>query len=107
MFGNISTYLNAVQRTWAAQDGHLVATFLSLRDRHANNPNLQMEYPENLVERILDPPIDEILSAHIKVLYYLAGERKFLLFNDNSLRKKINCILFVCFFFSKRLFGSI
>lgn len=76
MFGSITTYLNAVQRTWAAQDGNLVATFLSLRDRHATNSNLHVEYPENLVERIVDPPIDEILSAHIKVLYYLASQCK-------------------------------
>lgn len=76
MFGNVNTYLNAVQRTWTAQDGKLVATFLSLRDRHATNPNLQIEYPDNLVERILDPSIDEVLSAHIKVLFYLSCERK-------------------------------
>lgn len=76
MFGSLTTYLNAVQRTWAAQDGHLVATFLSLRDRHATNPKLQVEYPENLVERIVDPPIDEILTAHIKVIYYLTSQCK-------------------------------
>lgn len=76
MFGSLTTYLNAVQRTWAAQDGHLVATFLSLRDRHATNPKLQVEYPENLVERIVDPPIDEILTAHIKVVYYLTSQCK-------------------------------
>lgn len=77
MFGSITTYLNAVQRTWAAQDGKLVAQFLSLRDRHATNPNLHEQYPENLIERILDPPIDEIVSAHVKVLFYLSKERKF------------------------------
>lgn len=76
MFGSITTYLNAVQRTWAAQDGCLVATFLSLRDRHATNPNLYVEYPDNLVDRIVDPPIDEILSAHIKVLYHLSSQCK-------------------------------
>lgn len=84
MFGSIATYLNAVQRTWAAQDGDLVATFLSLRDRHAINSNLHVEYPENLVERIVDPPIDEILSAHIKVLYYLAPQCKI---NDSRINE--------------------
>lgn len=76
MFGSITTYLNAVQRSWAAQDGHFVAAFLSLRDRHTTNPKLQVEYPENLVERIVDPPIDEILTAHIKVVYYLTSQCK-------------------------------
>lgn len=77
MFGSLATYLNAVQRTWEAQDGHLVASFLSLRDRHATNRNLHVEYPDDLVEKILDQPIDEILSAHIKVLYYLSSQREY------------------------------
>lgn len=85
MFGNVNTYLNAVQRTWAAQDGRLVATFLSLRDRHATNPNLQIEFPDNLVERLLDSPIDEILSAHMKVLFYLSCERKWLLLDFDGI----------------------
>lgn len=76
MFGSITTYLNAVQRTWAAQDGHLVATFLSLRDRHATNPNLHVENLDQLVERIVVSPINEIVSAHIKVLYCLTSHRK-------------------------------
>lgn len=77
MFGNINAYLNAVQRTWSSQDGSLVAAFLSLRDKHATNPNLQVEYPDNIVERIVESPIDELISAHLKVLYYLSCERKY------------------------------
>lgn len=76
MFGSITTYLNAVTRTWHAQDGTLVAQLVSLRDRHATNTQLQVEFPESLVERILDAPIDEILVEHIKVLYYLSRSRK-------------------------------
>lgn len=75
MFGNVNTYLNAIQRTWSSQDGILVAQFLSLRDKHANNTNLQIEYPDNIVDRICDSPIDELVSSHLKVLYYLARER--------------------------------
>lgn len=76
MFGSISTYLNAVARTWHAQDGALVAQLISLRDRHATNSQLQIEFPESMIERILDAPIDEILVEHIKVLYYLSRTRK-------------------------------
>lgn len=77
MFGSLLTYLNAVARSWHAQDGELVATFISLRDRHATNHHLQVEYPESNVERILDSPIDEIYTEHIKVLWYLSKNRKF------------------------------
>lgn len=76
MFGSLQTYLNAIQRTWQAQDGTLVATFLSLRDKHALNPNLHVENAENMVDRILNPPIDEVALEHIKVLHYLSRSRK-------------------------------
>lgn len=78
MFGSIVTYLNAVARTWHAQDGELVATFISLRDRHATNQHLHVEHPDSSVERVLDSPIDEILTEHIKVLYYLSKTREFI-----------------------------
>lgn len=76
MFGSIQTYLNAVGRTWHAQDGLLVSTFLSVRDRHALNHHLYIEHPENVVGRILDPPVDEIIVEHLKVLYNLSRSRK-------------------------------
>lgn len=72
MFASVNTYLSAINRSWSGRDGELVASFLSLRDRHSNNPNLQILHPENLVERTCYPPIDEIVSAHLKVLYHLS-----------------------------------
>lgn len=77
MFDNLSSYLNSVQRAWSAQDGRVVATLISLKDRHVLSRNLQLEMPENMVERMLDSPIDDIVSAHLKVLYYLTCERKY------------------------------
>lgn len=77
MFGSIQTYLNAIQRSWQAQDGTLVATFVSLRDKHALNTILHTENADNMVDRILNSPIDEVVLEHIKVLYYLSRSRKF------------------------------
>lgn len=76
MFGSLTTYLNAIQRTWDAQDGNLTAQFISLRDRHATNSNLHVEHADNMIERILDSPIDEIVATHVKVLYHLSRQRK-------------------------------
>lgn len=81
MFANITTYLNAVARLWHAQDGTLVAQLISLRDRHATNAPLQIEFPESMVGRTLDAPIDDIVVEHIKVLYYLSRSRKQHLFH--------------------------
>lgn len=76
MYDNLSSYLSSVQRAWSAQDGRVISTQISLKDRHVLNRNLQLEMPENMVERMLDSPIDEIVSSHLKVLYYLTCERK-------------------------------
>ena len=73
---SLNSYLNGVQRAWSSQDGHLVSSLISLKDKHIGNRNLHVEIPDNMVERILDQTIDEIVSAHLKVLYYLTCERK-------------------------------
>lgn len=79
MFGSLNNYLSGVQRAWAVQDGDTVASFLSLKDKHIMNRNLYLETPEDAVERQIDAPLDEIISAHLKVLYYLGLDRKLLL----------------------------
>ncbi|XP_037033737.1 PCI domain-containing protein 2 homolog isoform X2 [Bradysia coprophila] len=76
MYESLGTYLNCVQRAWSAQDGSLVASFVSLKDKHVANRSLQIEMPENMVARMVDAPIDEIVIAHLKVLYYLTCEPK-------------------------------
>lgn len=74
MFGTLNNYLSGVQRAWSAQDGQTVAGFVSLSDKHIMNRNLYLESPEGAVERQLDQPIDEIVAAHLKVLYYVGCE---------------------------------
>jgi nuclear mRNA export protein PCID2/THP1 len=69
-------YLQAVNRVWEASDGNALARSLSLSDYHTSNRNLQVESPETAVDRQLDSPIDEIVSSHLKVLYYLTAERE-------------------------------
>lgn len=76
MFGTLQNYLSGVQRAWSATDGDSLACFISLKDKHIMNRNLYVENPENTVERMLDSPIDEIVSAHLKVLYFLGMECK-------------------------------
>ncbi|XP_053950784.1 PCI domain-containing protein 2 homolog [Anastrepha ludens] len=76
MFGTLQNYLSGVQRAWSAADGETLASFISLKDKHIMNRNLYVECPENTVERMLDPPIDEIVCVHLKVLYYLGLETR-------------------------------
>ncbi|XP_026469154.1 PCI domain-containing protein 2 homolog [Ctenocephalides felis] len=62
----IHQYLQIVERAWNDQDGYVLAELLSLRDKHAQNTTLHVSKPENSVERILSPPLDEIVILHLK-----------------------------------------
>uniref|UniRef100_A0A182WHI1 PCI domain-containing protein 2 homolog n=1 Tax=Anopheles minimus TaxID=112268 RepID=A0A182WHI1_9DIPT len=64
-------YLNKIMRVWNAYEGQAVARFLSLQDFHVNEPNLYKENPDAAVSRQLPSPLDEIVSAHLKAVYYL------------------------------------
>lgn len=79
MFGTLNNYLSSVHRAWTNGDGDILGCYISLKDKHIMNRNLYVQNPENAVGRLLESPIDEIVCAHIKVLYYLSLERKYVL----------------------------
>lgn len=65
-------YLQQVLRVWDDYNGERIGRLLSLHDVHSENRNLYIEHPEAVVERQIDDPLAEIISSHIKVLYYLS-----------------------------------
>jgi nuclear mRNA export protein PCID2/THP1 len=73
---NLYNYLQTVQRLWHNGDGNGVARFLTLNGNHVSQPNLHIENPENAVERQIQSPLEEVVSSHIKVLFYLHQNRK-------------------------------
>ena len=75
---NLYNYLQTIHRLWNNCDGSGVARFLTLSGKHISNQNLHIEHPENAVERQIDSPMEEVISSHIKVLYYLHQNREFL-----------------------------
>ncbi|XP_055525481.1 PCI domain-containing protein 2 homolog [Wyeomyia smithii] len=86
---NLYHYLNSVQRVWNATEGQAVGRLLSLSDYHVNNPTLYVEHPETAVDRQLESPLDEIVSCHLKVLYYLTKEPRNY---SEAYRQQTNCI---------------
>lgn len=76
MFGSLNNYLGSINRLWHASEGDCLSLLLSLKDNHIMNRNLCVESPENAVYRILDAPIDDVVIAHLKALYYLSVDRK-------------------------------
>jgi hypothetical protein len=73
---NLYQYLNAVWRLWNNYDGSGVAKFISLTGNHTTNRNLHLDNPENAIERVMEPPLDEVLNSHLKVLFCLHDNRK-------------------------------
>ena len=39
---------------------------LSFKHPHMVNPRLQLERPDQTVQRVFDPPWDDIVSAHLR-----------------------------------------
>ena len=75
---NLYQYLNAIGRLWNNGDGSGVSKFISLSGNHFSNRNLHLESPEGMIERHIDPPLDEVVNAHLKVLFYIHETRKYL-----------------------------
>jgi len=63
---SLNLYLSKVSNAWNAGEGDLLADLLSFRDSHVANSRLHVPDPESQVERILDPPLDEMVAAHIR-----------------------------------------
>ena len=63
---SMNLYLSKVSNAWNQGDGELLAELLSFRDSHVANPRLHVPDPEAQVERMLDPPLDEMVAAHVR-----------------------------------------
>ena len=66
---SVQNYLRAVSDAWNDYDGDTLANYLSFQDRHAANPKLHIENPEEDVDRELEPPIDELVAAHLRACW--------------------------------------
>lgn len=70
---SLAHYLQLLERCWKTQDGEKIGTFISLRHDHTTNSTLQQEKPENMVSRFISPPFDELVSYHLKCMYFIAN----------------------------------
>ena len=63
---SLNMYLSKIANAWDAGEGEELAALLSFRDGHVANARLQVAEPEAQVERVLDPPLDEMVAAHVR-----------------------------------------
>jgi hypothetical protein len=46
----------------------LLQEYLSFRHGHVASSKLNLESPESAVERVLEPPLDEMVAAHLRLV---------------------------------------
>ena len=63
---SLNMYLSKIANAWDAGEGEDLAALISFRDGHVANARLQVAEPEAQVERVLDPPLDEMVAAHVR-----------------------------------------
>lgn len=77
-------YLQLLESCWKIQDGEKIANFLSLRHEHIANTTLYHERPENMVERFIKFPFDELVIYHLKCLYAFVNKNYLEAYNHQS-----------------------
>ncbi|XP_049773663.1 PCI domain-containing protein 2 [Schistocerca nitens] len=63
---SLNQYLQRVEDAWQNRDGTTLSEYLSFRHPHVASSKLQVSNPEAAVEKIVEPPLDEIVSAHLR-----------------------------------------
>ncbi|XP_071839111.1 PCI domain-containing protein 2-like [Apostichopus japonicus] len=69
----LNHYLQQLETAFKRKRGPQAATLLSFKDPHIANPRLQMEEPETQCEQWFEPPIDELVAAHIKCIWCVSN----------------------------------
>lgn len=77
---NINQYVNAILRVWDSGDGFAIGRLLSLKDYHIRNSDFYLEDVDRIVQRQVPSPLDEMVSAHLRVLFYLSSRSELIQF---------------------------
>jgi len=63
---SLNSYLSKVSQAWQVGEAEDLANLLSFQDPHVANRALQVAEPEAQVERAVEPPLDELVAAHVR-----------------------------------------
>lgn len=69
----LNHYLQQVDTALKRKRGQPAGELLSFKDPHIANPRLQLENPESQCEQWFEPPIDELVAAHIKCIWCVSN----------------------------------
>ncbi|XP_077987350.1 PCI domain-containing protein 2-like [Glandiceps talaboti] len=69
----LNQYLQQVEEALNEKDGDMAAALLSFRHPHIANPRLNIEHPEPKCEDWFSQPLDKMVAAHIKGIWYVSN----------------------------------
>lgn len=68
---SVNQYLQLVNEALLSGEGITAADYLSCKHPHIASPRLQMERPDMAIQKVIDPPWDDVISCHIKCIYFI------------------------------------
>ncbi|NWQ68858.1 PCID2 protein, partial [Tyrannus savana] len=92
----INQYLQQVQEAIDSRDGQFCAELVSFKHPHVANPRLQLPSPEEKCQQVLEPPYDEMFSAHLRCTYAVGN-------HDFIEAYKCQTVIYIMFYFSRAL----
>lgn len=70
---SLNQYLQLLDDSLRNQDGDTAAQLLSFNDPHVANPRLQLEKPEEAVQRVIESPFQELIAAHLRCIWAVSN----------------------------------
>ncbi|NWS96219.1 PCID2 protein, partial [Mionectes macconnelli] len=92
----INQYLQQVQEAIDSRDGQFCAELVSFKHPHVANPRLQLPSPEEKCQQVLEPPYDEMFSAHLRCTYAVGN-------HDFIEAYKCQTVIYIMFYISRAL----
>uniref|UniRef100_T1J4S1 CSN12-like protein n=1 Tax=Strigamia maritima TaxID=126957 RepID=T1J4S1_STRMM len=69
----LDDFLQFINDRITEKDGIGAAELLSFKHPHIANGRLQIERPEQVVERIIEPPFEEVIAAHLRCAWSISN----------------------------------
>ncbi|XP_071084842.1 PCI domain-containing protein 2-like [Haliotis cracherodii] len=70
---SLNSFLQSIDYALQNKDGLSAGELLSFQHAHIASPRCQLEHPESQVQRVLDPPFDEMVAAHVRCCWAVAN----------------------------------
>nr|SVE93619.1 EOG090X06A5 [Scapholeberis mucronata] len=81
----LNQYLREIQSSWESRSGTEVSELLSFNHPHVMSSRLTSEGFETLVQRLVEPPLDEIVVLHLRCLSYINQQKYLEAYTEQSL----------------------